>query len=209
MLETVVSPRDRHGIRVGSTVLGCLLTWGIQAVSVSAQPVEEGRPSVQAYAQLNYLPVYGGDATVGSLSTWGVTGRLSFQVQQNLRVEGIFTHAPQDRDPSHRVPRIHYYGVAVQLSLLSPSTEADLFFLGGFSFMNVAVEEIECRAEDGCFNEGGPGYSDGTEATGIAGMGMSVPMGRSVALLLDGRWHLPRAFSEAGFVAGAGIGIQW
>jgi hypothetical protein len=144
--------------------------------------------------QLGYLPLYGGDATVGSVGTVAFSGRLAYRLPVGARgaaLEGYFEHAPQDTDPYNRAPGLSFAGLALRQSLgLDPAARLDPFLSAGLGWMRIDAEEIVCRLPE-CFAEGGPSFRDGDVATITLGAGLLVPLGRRAALRVDGRGFIP------------------
>lgn len=81
------------------------LTGALLAVTLLAFPGHgscqntEGLERFSLAVQGNLIPVYGGDATVGSLTSLGVTGGIYYRMTSSTSVGIAATYAPSDDDP--------------------------------------------------------------------------------------------------------------
>ena len=196
-------------MRVAVMVLGFLL--GLSGgASLQAQEATNG-PRFRVGVEGSYVPVYEGDATVGSLSAFGVTARAGVWVAPKVRADAFLTHAPGDDDLSTALPKLTYYGVLVGSSNLGmPGSGLTLFLEGGYGWMRVdhVADLSGCRPPE-CFAEGGPQLREGTEGSVLLGAGAEAKLSESVYAIAGGRWHVSQHPSEAGLSLELGLGIQW
>jgi hypothetical protein len=194
---------------------GVVLSVVAHDTNASAQAAKN-LPPVELTAQIGYLPLYGGDATVGDISTWARSARVAYRLPlgpQRLTLEAYLAHAPQDRDPYNRAPAFTFVGALARLSLRSdPRNGVDPFLGIGWGRMRVEVEETECPPSN-CFDEGGPGFRDVGLATLALDAGVLIPVARWFALRGDARLYAPRGkSSEVGDSVGRrlelGVGLS-
>lgn len=191
----------RHILVAFVTVLGVAVRSTV-ATAQSAQNV----PPVELTAQIGYLPLYGGDATVRGISTWAVSARVAYRLPmgpRHIALEAYLAHAPQDHDPYNRAPAFTFVGALARLSVRAGARDGVDPFLGvGLGRMRVDAEEIDCPPPN-CFAEGGPGFRDARLTTWALDAGVLLPVFRWCALRGDVRLYVPLGgSSEVGSSAG-------
>lgn len=192
-----------------SVLVGFVAVLGIAACStIASAQAAQNVPPVELTAQAGYLPLYGGDATVGSISTWARSARVTYRLPlgpRRLALEAYLAHAPQDHNPYNHAPAFTFMGALARLSLRADPRDGVDPFLGiGLGRMRVDVEEIDCPPPD-CFAEGGPGFRDARLMTWAVDAGVLVPVVRWFALRGDIRLYAPRG--ESGEV-GNSVGVR-
>lgn len=189
-------------------VLGLVL--GVSGrTPLSAQEVVQGA-RFSAVLEGTYVPVYEGDATVGSLSALGVTATVGVWVAPKIRIGTFLTHALGDADPMTALPELTYYGLMVGTSnIRAPGAPVSVFLEAGYGWMRVddATDSSGCRLP--CFAEGGPHLRDGTEGSVVIGAGVEARVFERLYVRGGGRWHVTQPPSEAGASFGLGLGIHW
>lgn len=168
---------------------GCLVT---PAGAEEASSL--GPPPFEIRAQFGFVPLYGGDATVGSVHTWlpsvGAGYRLGV-VERRMVVEAAFAHVGQDHDPYNRAPAFTFWGALLRYALLRSGEKGIEPFLSvGIGRLRVDAEEIVCEPPE-CFAEGGPNFVDGTFTTIVFGGGAVWALTRWGAVRGDIRWYVP------------------
>ena len=164
------------------------------ATPARAQAPSSHRAStLELRAQVGFLPLYGGDATVGGVSTWLPSVGLGYRLPvagHRAVIETSVAHAGEDRDPYNRAPAFTFFGVLLRQSVGQVSREGvDPFLTVGLGRLRVDADEIVC--EPPCFREGGPNFVDGTFTTIVGGGGLVLPLSRWGALRGDVRLFLP------------------
>ena len=172
--------------------------------SLGAQ--DEGTHSVRldAFATADRVSLYGGDATVGGYSGWGLTGGLGLRSRSPFGAEVFFAFSPKDEDPYSPSPRFLIPGGWVTISFVgNPTSGADVFMGLGTAYVNTAgaPDNSGCQPPE-CFAEGGPDFRDGNDLAFDWGGGVS--------------YHLPGLFSLRMVVrvpsgtprVGAGVGVR-
>jgi hypothetical protein len=161
--------------------------------ALRAQPVQNV-PGVELTAQVGHMPLYGGDGSVGTISTWAASVRLGYRLPlgpQRIAIEAYVAHAPPDDDPYNRAPAFTFVGAVARFSLRAdPRRGIDPFLGIGFGRMQVEVEEVEC-APPNCFAEGGPNFRDARLPTWAFDVGALIPLSRRFALRGDVRLYAP------------------
>jgi hypothetical protein len=162
--------------------------------TIASAQAAQNVPPLELTAQIGYLPLYGGDATVGSISTWAASARVAYRLPlgpRHIALEAYLAHAPQDDDPYSRAPAFTFVGALARLSLRADARKGIDPFLGiGVGRMRVDVEEIDCPPPN-CFAEGGPGFRDARLTTWALDAGALLPVARWFALRGDVRLYLP------------------
>lgn len=154
---------------------------------------------LEVSAEVNFLRLYGGDATVGSVTGRGFTVRIGYRPTASRRtlLEAYGMHAPEDRDPYNRAPQIDALGLAGSYLLRDASKRVNPYLtLGGGLYRVDAQKEPPCRIEEGCFDEGGPSFRDATLTSAVAGAGLYVTVIPLVALRADARIYAPLGASD-------------
>jgi hypothetical protein len=163
----------------------------------------------------SYLPLYRGDATVGSVSGSAATleAGLSLGASRQTEVSSFYTISPRSDDPYNRRPQIVLAGILLSIwrGVHSPIGPVFSFGLGAIDVVPSRIENCEPPL---CFNEGGPNYGDARFATAIGGLGLDIRIIENLRLRVDGRVHWPLGADEAaGQTADRrleiGAGIRW
>lgn len=144
----------------------------------AATPVRAQEPSthrastLELRVQLGFVPLYGGDATVGSVSTWMPSLGLGYRLPLSGRrtvIEASVAHPGQDRDPYNRAPAFTFLGLLLRHSLRPVIGDGvEPFLTVGLGQLRVDAEEIVCEPPT-CFREGGPSFVDATFTTIVGG----------------------------------------
>jgi hypothetical protein len=178
---------------VENTVL-LLVTVGTWIVPVEARA--QGR--VEVGLRGSYLPLYSGDATVGSTHGWGVTTQIAVTLDSSgaTEVSGFYTLVPRDKDPYNRTPRIQMAGGMVSLSrgIESRLTGVGMLGLGIIDYSPVDLGSCELPL---CFAEGGGSYGRERHPTFIAGVGVEGALTPRVRIRIDVKQHLPLGADDA------------
>ena len=159
---------------------------------------------LDALATVDRVSLYGGDATVGGYSGWGLTGGLALRSRSPFGAEAFFAFSPKDEDPYTPSPRFLIPGGWVTISFSGdPTAKADVFLGLGAAFVNTAgaPDHSGCQPPE-CFAEGGPDFRNGNDLVFIWGGGVS--------------YHLPGLLSFRLAVrvpsgeprVGAGVGVR-
>jgi len=152
-------------------------------------------PRWEAGVQVGFLPLYGGDVTVGSVYTTAVSGRVGYRLPGALSrtlVEAYLAGAAPDEDPYNPAPRLRAVGAAARIALRPPRARAvEPFAAVGVGQLTIDAREIDCDPATGCIDEGGPNFRDGTFTTALAGGGLMVPIARRAAVRVDLRALVP------------------
>ena len=158
---------------------------------IAAAQTPSGRIEVSVGG--SWLPLSGGNATVGATRAAGLSGRISYRLPtiEAIALEAFYTHAPADDDPYNRVPALTFAGVQVRLGP-RPALNRRVtgFVLGGFEQLRVEAEEIVCDPPL-CMGEGGARFHDARLAAGLAGAGIAWVLTPRLLLRSDGRVHVP------------------
>jgi hypothetical protein len=170
----------------------CLtLAFGLSGAAKAQTRVEVGLRG-------SYLPLYSGDATVGSVHNWAATVDAALLLGPNgeAGVAAFYTISSRDSDPYNRAPRIQLAGL---LLTLSRGNQASISGVGAFGlgFIDVTAEPISGCEPPLCFAEGGPSFRDARLPTVIGGLGFEARIGGPLRLRLDARAHLPLGEDEA------------
>lgn len=189
--------------RGAGTVLPLLLL--LAATAASAQEGDASARPFELGLQASFVPVYGGDATVGPITAWAGTARAGLRLGPVTSVELVASLLPRDDDPYHRVPGIGYYDALFRFRFTRPDLPVEAFFSVGYSLIRYDVHEIVCRPEDGCIDEGGPGFDDGSTWVPVFGLGYSTPLAGRIRWISDLRWHIG---GDAGVLIGTGVAIR-
>lgn len=147
----------------------------------------------------SWLPLSGGNATIGASSAAGLTGRISYRlpVVEIVTLEGVYTRTSQDDDPYNRVPGLTFAGVQARVgSRPAPADRFAVFALGGLERMQVDAEEVVCDPPL-CMWEGGGRFHDARLTAGVAGAGVSWLLGTRLLIRSDMRLHVPFGASPA------------
>ncbi len=150
-------------------------------------------------AEVSFLPLYGGDATVGSVTGRGFAVRVGYRPTASRRAlfEVYGLRVPEDRDPYNRTPQIDALGLAGSYLVRDANTRVNPYLTFGGGLYSVdAQEKPPCRIEEGCFDEGGPSFQDATLVAAVAGAGLYVTVIPLVALRADGRLYAPLGASD-------------
>ena len=171
----------------------------VDGTAASAQAAPK-LPALELSAQVGRLPIYDGDATVGSISTWAPSARIAYRLPlglQTIAVEAYLAHVSQDNNPYNRVPAFTFVGALARLSLRDdPRQGVDPFLGFGVGRMRVDVEERETEClPPNCFAEGGHNFLDARLTTLTLDAGVLVPLVRWAALRGDVRLYMPRGNS--------------
>jgi len=166
----------------------------------SGEPSNDLTPgSVEISAEASFLRMYGGDATVGSVTGRGFALRVGYRPTASRRalLEVYGMRAPEDRDPYNRAPQIDAFGFSGSYLLRDASKRVNPYLmLGGGLYRVDAQKQPPCRVEEGCFDEGGPSFRDATLASAVAGTGLYVTIIPLVALRADARIYAPLGASD-------------
>jgi hypothetical protein len=151
-------------------------------------PAQERQPfvgRVDLSASAEWVSIYEGDATVGEVSNWGLTGSLGYRSQAPLGGELFFSFSPKNDHPYDRKPRLLISGGWALLSLRrSPDSSGEIYLGLGGAYVNVGgwPDFSGCTPEIGCFHEGGPSFRNGG--------GFSVVWGGGLFYRLTGGWSV-------------------
>jgi hypothetical protein len=173
------------------------------ALVVAASGGLEAQTRVELGLRGSYLPLYSGDATVGSVHNWAATvdAALLLGPHGGTGVAAFYSISPRSSDPSNRAPRIQLGGL---LLTLSRGVETSMSAVGaiGLGFIDVAADGRSGCEPPVCFDEGGPSFGDARLPTAIAGVGFDLTLGGPLRLRLDARGHLPLGADDADGDAG-------
>jgi hypothetical protein len=163
----------------------------------------------------SYLPLYGGDATVGSVSGSAATleAGLSLGASRQTEVSSFYTISPRSDDPYNRTPQIVLAGLLLSVWRGVDSPVGPVFSLG-LGAIDVVPSRIENCEPPLCFNEGGPTFGDARFVTAVGGLGLDIRIVENLRLRVDGRVHWPLGADEAAAQTGdrrleIGAGIHW
>jgi len=174
----------------------------VSAQRTSGQTVLADAPRLEFGVQGGHVPLYSGDGSVSDVHTRMLSARLGRRLPISSRyvIEAYAAHAPQDRDPYNRAPSFTTAGVAARLALAKVTSRSlEPFVTMGAGWLHVQAEkEISCSFEDGCLNEGGPSFRDGSSPAMLIGAGLMIPLARAVAIRADGRAHAPIGMKDGG-----------
>jgi hypothetical protein len=163
----------------------------------------------------SYLPLYGGDATVGSVNGSAATleAGLSLGASGRAEVSSFYTISPRSDDPYNRTPQIVLAGILLSV-WRGVDTSVGPVLSVGLGAIDVVPSRIENCEPPLCFNEGGPTFRDARFATVVGGLGLDVRIIENLRLRVDGRAHLPLGADDAAAQSGdlrpeIGAGIRW
>ena len=165
-------------MRRGSLLEGLVLTTVLILLPASAlEAQDQGSHSlrVDAFASVDWVSLYFGDATVGGYSGWGLTGGVALRSRSPFGGEVFFAFSPKDEDPYSRSPRFLIPGGWLTISFNgNPTAKADIFLGLGVANVNTAGarDYSGCLLPE-CFAEGGPDFEDGNDLTVVWGGGAS------------------------------------
>jgi hypothetical protein len=157
-------------------------------------------------AQLTYVPLYGGDATVGSVSGWGASVSAGMRLTSKARVDVFLTHVPADDDPLDRGPQVQLGGVTVGRTWYGP--EMGLFVAGGVGFIAIDTRPRPVCDPPFCFAEGGPSFVDVTLPTVLLSAGYDIPTSAPLRVRTTVRVHMPFGGSRAAAAEGGNLRIE-
>jgi hypothetical protein len=157
---------------------------------------------VEIRLQIGFLPLYGGDATVGGVSTWLRSGAVGYRLplwNRSTSLEASLAHVSQNHNPYDRAPAFTFVGFMLRQSLRAGAATGLQPYLGaGVGRLRVDAEEITCLPPL-CLAEGGPNFRDGTFTTLVTSIGLVVPLTTWGAVTGETRLFLPQGRrSDAG-----------
>lgn len=187
--------------------LGVAVLSGLAAATPIAGQEAASGPRLRAALGGAVTRVYEGDATVGEITSLGLSAAASVRMRERLGLEVYFTRASLGA----RVEgTLSYYGAV--LDALGPPIRGSgtaLYLQGGVGWLRVddVLDPDTCQPP--CFAEGGPGFQEGTSASPVVGLGVEIGLSPSAFLRTGGRWHVTRSLLNAGLLFGLEVGLRW
>jgi hypothetical protein len=162
----------------------------VASTAYAAQaPASHPPATLELGVQVGYVPLYGGDATVGSLHTWLLSARVARSlpvVGRHTMLELSYAAAAKDRNPYNFAPAVRILSVGLRrVSWPDEGRPVRLFALAGLGRFWVDGDETTCTFE--C----GPSFKDGAFTTAFGGIGLFLRLSRWGALRGDVRLWVP------------------
>jgi len=155
-------------------------------------------PRLELGAQYGSVFIYVGDAPIGNAyaATSARIGWRSAGGSGRLVSEAYALRAPQHREG----PEIFAAGLAARVGLRRVGeVSLEPFLTAGFGWYRVAAStQTPCFLDFGCFREGGPDFRDATSASVLVGLGVVVPLTRSLGFRADLRAYQPVGMRRGG-----------
>jgi len=151
-----------------------LLPWLFASGRAASQEEISGLGRIDVSGSLEWVSIYDGDATVGSVSNWGLTGSLSYRSGTPFSAELFLAYSPEDSDPYDLSPQFLISGGWATLSVRQlPASGFDLFFGLGAAYFRVSdwPDFSACFEDPMCFAEGGPNFRNGGAVSVVWGGG--------------------------------------